>query len=347
MATSTTRLGLREPGEGDNVQVQLDLNDNWDKVDAAVGMPISTTIPTSGVYAGRMVAVSTDSYRTYFSNGTSPASASWVEIPNSGSNFGQDLNLASTKKLIIGSDVNLYRNAANVLKTDDSLAVGTNLSVAGSAAITGVTALSAGLTGTTATFSGATSVGGALTVTGDLKPAGGAQVRRGFLSAQTTRANTTAEGFIASITIPANDAVAGACYRMKAWGTFGVTGTPTLNLRTRLGGVAGQSNAQTGAQTIQSGVTGRLWFAEIVLTNITTGASATWSSFLHVRMSGVLAGTAPFINDTAELTSIIDGTTAITLDSTVSNDWGLTATWSAASSSNTITCQGYIAERVA
>lgn len=163
-------------------------------------------------------------------------------------------------------------------------------------------------------------------------------------SVATTVASTTTEGFLAQVTIPANDAVAGQAYRLRAYGTFGVTATPTLNIRPRLGGLSGSSWAQTGAQTIQSGVTNRLWLAEITLVCETPGAAATWSGPLQVQMAGVNAGTAPFID--GEVTRIIDGTASFTLDSTVSNIFGITATWSAANAANTITCKGFTAERL-
>lgn len=41
-------------------------------------------------------------------------------------------------------DTNLYRDSANILRTDDSLTVGTNLSVAGTATVTGAASLNAG-----------------------------------------------------------------------------------------------------------------------------------------------------------------------------------------------------------
>lgn len=336
--TTTTRYGMHLPASdgSDLVNVSTDLIGPLQTIDAEMGFPVTTAL-ASNPASGKTTAVSAAGpvYRTYFSNGTAPASASWVELLNSSGTFGSNIKLGSTQQLVIGSDVNLFRDAANVLRTNDSLTVDLNLSVAGSGQVTG-----------------AVSVGGALTVTGnasvagDLKLLAGTTVYRPKLSTQTTVANTVTETFLASMTIPANDAVVGAIYRIKAWGIFGVTGTPTLNIRNRLGGVAGSSWGQTGAQTIQSGVTNRLWMAEQVLTCEGTGASATWNGPLHVEMAGVLAGTAPFINDGAELTTAVDGTATITVDSTVSNTFGITATWSAASASNTILCKGFIAERV-
>src|SRR5207253_11445727 len=71
------------------------------------------------------------------SNGTAPASASWVEIPNSSSTFGSNLKLASTAQLVIGADVNLFRNAANVLRTNDALIIDGALTTSSNATITG------------------------------------------------------------------------------------------------------------------------------------------------------------------------------------------------------------------
>ncbi|MET9517408.1 hypothetical protein [Streptomyces sp. NPDC002994] len=177
---STTRLGLYRPlnNGSENVNVQTDLNQNWDKVDLAAGFQIvtSTTRPATP-YAGKGISESDTAYRTYFSNGTAPASASWVEIPNSTGSFGANLNLALGKQINIGAsastaahairlatatdsaissravgdaasrillradgelswgngtaaaDTNLYRSAADTLKTDDALIVTGDLTV--------------------------------------------------------------------------------------------------------------------------------------------------------------------------------------------------------------------------
>ena len=131
---STTRLGLYKPlNDGSElVNVQQDLNGNWDKLDLAAGFQIvtSSTRPATP-YPGKAIAESDTSYRSYYSNGTVPASASWVEIPNSSGTFGSNLKLASSAQLTIGADVNLFRNAANVLRTNDSLVVDGSLTVSG------------------------------------------------------------------------------------------------------------------------------------------------------------------------------------------------------------------------
>jgi hypothetical protein len=180
---STIRLALyKSKSDGSElVNYTQDLGQNWDKVDAAAGFQIvtSSTRPATP-YAGKPIAESDTTYRTYFSNGTSPASASWVEIPNSSATFNNTLKLASGKQVNIGNsgstasfaailptatgdwilgsrvtvdsvsrftvradgrldwgsgsatqETNLYRSAANTLKTDDNFIVDLNLTVNG------------------------------------------------------------------------------------------------------------------------------------------------------------------------------------------------------------------------
>lgn len=102
----TTRLGLyKSLSDGSElVNYSQDIGQNLDKLDAAAGFQVvtSSTRPSSP-YSGKGIAESDTSYRTYFSNGTSPASASWVQIPNSSSTFNADLDLTSGKQLNIGS----------------------------------------------------------------------------------------------------------------------------------------------------------------------------------------------------------------------------------------------------
>jgi hypothetical protein len=169
-----------------------DLGQNWDKVDTAVGYQVvtSSTRPATP-YPGKPITESDTTYRTYFSNGTAPASASWVEIPNSSATFNNNLKLASGKQININAsgssatiavvnaatttdllsarvtgdtqdrfeietdgtlnwgpgasgtlDTNLYRSAANTLRTSDNLTVDLNLLVSGTLTVTGNTTLS-------------------------------------------------------------------------------------------------------------------------------------------------------------------------------------------------------------
>jgi hypothetical protein len=102
----TSRLGMyKSASDGsEDVNYTQDIGQNLDKVDAAVGFQIvtSSTRPSSP-YPGKPIAESDTAYRTLFSNGTAPASASWVEIPNSSATFNNNLKLASGKQVNIGA----------------------------------------------------------------------------------------------------------------------------------------------------------------------------------------------------------------------------------------------------
>ncbi|MGW1949049.1 hypothetical protein ACWCRC_32595 [Streptomyces sp. NPDC001940] len=103
--TPTTRLGLYKSAANGSelVNYTQDLGNNWDKVDAASGFQVVTSgTRPAAPYAGKPIAESDTGYRTYFSNGTSPASASWVEIPNSSGTFGGNLNMGGTQQINIG-----------------------------------------------------------------------------------------------------------------------------------------------------------------------------------------------------------------------------------------------------
>ncbi|MFB6776483.1 hypothetical protein ACFCX0_03420 [Streptomyces sp. NPDC056352] len=124
--TPTPRLQLRRPlNDGSElVNVQTDLNQNADKLDLAAGFQaVTSTTRPSAPFSGKGIFETNTSNRSYFSNGSAPASGSWVEIPNSSGTFGSTLKLAATAQLTIGADVNIFRNAADVLRTNDSLIV--------------------------------------------------------------------------------------------------------------------------------------------------------------------------------------------------------------------------------
>lgn len=162
----------------------------------------------------------------------------------------------------------------------------------------------------------------------------------GITSTSTTLANSISETAIATLPIAANDAAAGAVYLIRAWGTLAVTGTPTITFRGRLGGAGGTSMAALGAVTVRSGAADGQWDAEFRLAVATIGASGTWSPLLKVGHN--------FLTSATTYTQLGPATAApVTRDSTAANDMVITAQWSAASSSNTITCRGFEAKRVA
>lgn len=163
MSSTTTRSGLYKPTGSEFVNVVTDLNNNWDKVDAyAMGFTACTNVTRPSVVWAGLCIFETNTGLTYISNGSSPASGSWVNIPNSssatslnlsGAATGSDLlNLALTgdaqERLIINADgriewgsgaltqdTNLYRSAANQLATDDTFTAA-NLKTAGTIDVT-------------------------------------------------------------------------------------------------------------------------------------------------------------------------------------------------------------------
>lgn len=162
---------------------------------------------------------------------------------------------------------------------------------------------------------------------------------RGIASTASTVANTTSETAIATFPIAANDAAVGAVYVIRAWGTAAVTGTPTITFRGRLGGAGGTSMAALGAVTVRSGATDGQWDAEFRLAVATIGGSGTWAPILKVGHN--------FLTSATTYTMLGPATAApVTKDSTIANDMVLTAQWSAASASNTITCRGFEGRRV-
>lgn len=203
---STTRLALyKSKSDGSElVNYSQDIGQNLDKIDTAVGYQscTSSTRPSSP-YSGKPIFETDTSYRTYFSNGTSPASASWVEIPNASATFNNNLKLASGKQINVGASTsNANLAILNSNATDDvlssrltgdaqsrflidadgtlnwgagaSAATDTNLFRSAANALRTNDSLTVDLNLTvsgSAAITGATTVGGALTVTGNINSA--------------------------------------------------------------------------------------------------------------------------------------------------------------------------------
>lgn len=211
-------------------------------------------------------------------------------------------------------DVSLYRSSADVLTTDDSFTIGGGLTVTGDATIGG-------------------------NIVAD-QLATGSAVLRGGLSTVTTVASTASEAVLALLNIPAADAVAGAVYRIRAWGTAAVTGTPTMTFRLRLGGVAGTSMGAFGAITCRSAMSDGSWDVEALITCASTGASGTWNPVFKAGHN--------FVTNNTNFLQLGPVAAASTVkDTTVSNDFVITGQWSASSPSNSIVCRGISAQRVA
>lgn len=180
---------------------------------------------------------------------------------------------------------------------------------------------------------------GNFNIAGDLQLAAGTY--RNKASAQVTVANTVTATNLTSFTVPANDMVVGATYRVKAWGTVSTTGTPTVKIQYNLGST---QLAATGVLTpVTAALTNKAWSCEAYFTVLSTGTSGTvlghmmFPDFTQSTIAGNPSTTPRIIED---------GGSVSTVNTTISNTMSLTFTWGTASTSNTITCYGVIAERV-
>lgn len=241
-----------------------------------------------------------------------------------------------------GRDTNIGRAASGVFYTDKNMLVGSSTAL-GDNGVGEIQLANATTVPTTNPTGGALIYANAGSV--QLRNAQGL-VRNvaGTISGanvQTTVANTVTETAIATLTIPANDMVVGAAYRIKAWGTASTTGTPTMQFRALMGA---SPMASTGAITSTSGLSNKSWSVEAYVTVLTTGTSGT--TFGHLDFPNAFASTGT--GSPASATSVIqDGTAAVTTNTTISNTFTINFTWGTANASNTLTCRGVIAERVA
>jgi len=348
MSSTTSRVSLYKPAGGENVNVTTDINNNMDKIDTNLNFRVVATQTArnaiSPFWEGLNVR-QTDTGKLYVSNGTPPISASWTEIVQVNNRTADELLLGNLvrqqranatdsayESRVTGDgnarwftqidgktwwgpgsgavDTNLYRNAANELKTDD-----------------------------------------AFTATGDITTGGnvvfsanGSEKNTDLSTPPGAISNTTTETVVATYTIPANDAVAGAVYKLTAWGTCTTsTSPPTLTFAGRIGGVAGTQFGTTNAFSVQASMSNRVWKAEIYYVILTTGASGTGFGNIHVMESLNTGGTT---NPATSLTHRMDGGASHTVDTTTSKDLVLTVKWTTVVSTASIQCRGYSAERV-
>lgn len=353
MSSLTTRLGLYKPDSAGTefVNVVTDLNNNFDSLDAKIGAFACTSATRPGSpYNGQMIR-ETDTGKVYLWDG-----ASWKQLLYHTAQFGQ--NIITTGKLqttgasagliadvaasgssiifntnVTGDtadrariyasglhewgpgnaalDTNLYRGGSNLLKTDDAFQVVGALTVGGSSSFADVN------------ISGNLNLGSA---TYDTQ-----------LSTGTNVSNTTAETNLAQMSIPAASAVVGAVYRIRAWGTLTVTGTPTITFRAN---ISGSNIAAFPAVTVRSGATDGFWDAEYYIVCTATGVTGTFSGFAKY--------THNFLTSATTYTPIGPvGSASITRDTTGALTMNFTAQWSAASASNSCFLRGFAAERVA
>lgn len=151
------------------------------------------------------------------------------------------------------------------------------------------------------------------------------------ITSTTTIANSAALTALQTTTIKANDPTGNSTYRIVGYGTYSVTGTPTLTFALYWGGIGGTVIAAVPAITAASGITnaGFRYDCKVVFRSTTSCTAALKVSIVTNTTSGVV-------------TSYLAVPAAVTtgLTTTVDSDLTVGFTWSAASASNTISLLG-------
>lgn len=156
-------------------------------------------------------------------------------------------------------------------------------------------------------------------------------------TADSTVENTTTEGTIVgtgvgTTTLPADYFVIGKSFRIKVMGHIASTGTPTLQLKVKLGAV---EVIDTGAVALGAITGTRLFILEAFITCRTIGATGTvqgQGNFVYYSASGQVEG----IDDANTGTSTVDTTGSLAID--------VTADWGTANAANIITSTNLVIE---
>ena len=149
---------------------------------------------------------------------------------------------------------------------------------------------------------------------------------------------------VASFTIPAGDADANAIYELEVWGNgTQASSRQSLTFTVTLGGTS-MSAVDFGTGSFGSaGSIPFRWHAVARVICLTTGASATWTSFIDVVTSYFATPISPGNGNQSTGTSSESSSTT-TADSTVSEALGLSVTWGGSGCS--VTSQTAVAKRI-
>lgn len=157
----------------------------------------------------------------------------------------------------------------------------------------------------------------------------------GLTAAGTAITGTVAETTLQSMSLPANDAIAGAVYKMVGWGVFSSTGSPGNTVFTsRLGGVAGTSLVATANIVLGTSLTAAQWKHETLINFL---SPTTVMCMTELLIDSAAAGAA-----SAYLAA---SASAVTVSLSTTKSWVLDITPGA--SGNSITLLGGWSERVA
>lgn len=174
----------------------------------------------------------------------------------------------------------------------------------------------------------------------------------------TAVASTATETILVpNTTIPANYLQDGRALRIRAWGQYGTTGTPSCVISLRWGGVSGTILGKTGLNVLTSGVGGGAsmtanWSFESIIQTRSNGSSGTVWTMGDVTWYTSTLTTAGTVTQYGMPVALISGTTgapgtaaaASTVDLTADTALSFTALWSASSASNSIKCDVFSIE---
>jgi hypothetical protein len=162
--------------------------------------------------------------------------------------------------------------------------------------------------------------------------------------------NTVTEtGLFTAPTIPANYMADGRTLRLRVFGKYSTTGTPTMIFGLRFGtATGGVLLCKTAACTTPSGVTNAGWDLDIIMTVRSNGSTGTIMANGKACVFAAVAGTVASATGEGLITPMMNGgvvTPAVaTCDFTADTALNITLTWSAASPSNTATGLNYLLE---
>lgn len=162
--------------------------------------------------------------------------------------------------------------------------------------------------------------------------------------------NTTTETIIfPNVTIPANYLQDGRGLRLRAIGQISTgTGPPTMIFGVRWGGVGGTLLCKTAACTMVASITASLWDIDVMIQTRSNGSSGSLMANGIGRVCAGVAGTVASATGEGLVTPLTAGgvitPAAVTVDLTADTALSLTATWSASSTSHTLTGLNYTIE---
>lgn len=159
--------------------------------------------------------------------------------------------------------------------------------------------------------------------------------------------STTETILFPNVTIPANYLQDGRVIRLRAFGAYGTTSTPTLIFTIRWGGVAGTVLSKSSTITTTSGTGGgasmtALWTFEAYIqtrANGSSGSLMTNGEVILYNSANPTSGTVTNYGLPAVLASGSTGGTtpvAVTADLTADTALSLTATWGTNNAANNI-----------